>query len=55
MDRIFQPYFSSKPKGTGLGLATAHKIITAHEGSISVESEQGKGTSFTIRLPLHTE
>jgi two-component system sensor histidine kinase HydH len=52
LNRIFEPYYSSKPKGTGLGLATARKIVEAHAGSIAVTSEPGKGTSFTIRLPL---
>jgi two-component system, NtrC family, sensor histidine kinase HydH len=55
LGRIFEPYRSSKPRGTGLGLATVRKIIEAHGGTISVASEQGKGTSFTIRLPLLAE
>ena len=49
---IFQPYCSSRSGGTGLGLATAKKIIEAHGGAISVHSEVGKGTSFTIELPV---
>jgi signal transduction histidine kinase len=49
---LFRPYQSSRSTGMGLGLATAKKIIEAHEGSISVHSEPGKGTSFTILLPL---
>ncbi len=53
LERIFAPYVSSKPKGTGLGLAIAKKIIEAHQGSITVDSETGKGTRFTIELPLH--
>jgi len=49
---LFRPYHSSRSGGTGLGLATAKKIIEAHKGRISVHSEQGKGTSFAIELPL---
>ncbi|MBP7050527.1 MAG: two-component sensor histidine kinase [Phycisphaerae bacterium] len=49
---LFQPYQSSRSGGMGLGLATAKKIIEAHEGRIQVHSELGKGTSFTISLPL---
>jgi len=49
---LFRPYQSSRSGGTGIGLATAKKIIEAHKGTISVHSELGKGTSFTIELPL---
>ena len=52
---IFEPYQSSRPNGTGLGLATVKKIIDAHKGSISVASEPGKGTAFTISLPLASQ
>lgn len=48
MDRLFEPYFTTKEKGNGLGLANTQNIILAHKGSISAESEFGKGTSFTI-------
>jgi signal transduction histidine kinase len=50
--RVFQPFFSTKKGGTGLGLPTTRKIIEAHGGSISLESEPGHGTKFTIRLPV---
>jgi len=49
---IFDAYYSSRPSGRGLGLATTRKIIDAHHGVITVDSIQGKGTSFTIKLPL---
>ena len=54
LPHIFDAYYSSRPQGSGLGLPTAKKIIDAHKGSISVNSEPGKGTSFQIRLPLQT-
>jgi signal transduction histidine kinase len=49
---IFDVYYSSRPHGSGLGLRTAKKIIEAHNGTISVDSEPDKGTSFTIKLPI---
>ncbi|MEI6306416.1 MAG: ATP-binding protein, partial [Deltaproteobacteria bacterium] len=51
LKKIFDPYFSTKLTGNGLGLATAHSIITRHEGHISANSVIGKGTIFTIHLP----
>ena len=50
-DRIFEPYYSGRRRGTGLGLAIAKKIIDSHHGTISVDSEPGQGTAFTIRFP----
>jgi len=50
--KIFNVYFSTKKGGSGLGLATAKRILDLHGGAIDVESEVGKGTHFTIRLPL---
>ncbi|MHC4678760.1 MAG: sensor histidine kinase [Planctomycetota bacterium] len=52
LPQIFDAYHSSRSRGSGIGLPTAKKIVDAHKGTISVNSEPGKGTSFTIRLPL---
>ena len=49
--RVFEPFYSTKPGGSGLGLATTKKIVEAHGGAIDVQSEPGRGTKFTIRLP----
>ena len=51
LDRIFDPYFSTKPEGSGLGLAICHSIIKKHNGHILAESTPGKGTVFTLYLP----
>jgi two-component system sensor histidine kinase HydH len=51
LSRVFKPFFSTKPGGSGLGLPTTRKIILAHRGTISVESEVDRGTKFTVRLP----
>lgn len=52
LDRIFEPYFTTKEGGTGLGLAIAHKIIQEHHGSIRVESTPGSGATFEVVLPV---
>jgi len=51
MERIFEPYYTTKENGTGLGLAIVMKIVTDHGGDVRVESEPGKGSVFTIVLP----
>jgi two-component system NtrC family sensor kinase len=53
IDRVFDPFYTTKPEGqgTGLGLSIAYGIITKHQGTIAIESEPGKGTVVTIRLP----
>jgi signal transduction histidine kinase len=50
--KIFFPYFTTKPRGTGLGLSGAQKILLSQGGNISFHSEVGKGTTFTIMLPV---
>ena len=50
-DNIFNPFFTTKDKGTGLGLAMTHKIIEEHGGDIQVSSSPGEGTTFTLKLP----
>ena len=50
LHKIFEPYFTSKDKGTGIGLATVEKIISEHKGTIEVESIVGEGTTFFIKF-----
>jgi signal transduction histidine kinase len=51
--RVFFAYFTTKPRGTGLGLSGAQKIVLSYGGNISFRSEVGKGTTFTIVLPAN--
>lgn len=53
--KIFNPFFTTKEKGTGLGLANAHRMVEAHGGEISVQSVPGQGSEFTVRLPYREE
>jgi signal transduction histidine kinase len=54
LDKIFQPFFTTKPtgQGTGLGLSLSYDIVKAHGGDITVNSKDGEGSEFTIKLPI---
>jgi len=54
IEHIFEPFYSKKTKGTGLGLSISQKIVHNHRGEIFVDSTPGKGTVFTIYLPVIT-
>jgi signal transduction histidine kinase len=51
-EKIFRLYFTTKPAGSGIGLAMTFRIVQIHDGTISFASEPGKGTTFLIRLPI---
>ena len=51
LDKIFNIYFTTKEDGTGIGLSIAQQIISQHNGTMTVTSEENKGTTFTINLP----
>ena len=52
LERIFSPFFTTKPQGTGLGLAIVRKVVDAHDGTIHATSALGHGTAFTVTLPV---
>ena len=53
LPRVFDPYFTTKPDGNGLGLASVHSIVRRHGGNVTVRSTQGMGTSFSVYLPAY--
>ena len=53
INRIFEPFYTTKKKGTGLGLMIVQRIVRAHGGRIELESQVGRGTTFRVWLPLH--
>ncbi|MGF6963771.1 two-component system sensor kinase FixL [Paraburkholderia sp. WC7.3g] len=55
MERIFRPFFTTKPQGLGLGLSISRTIITAHRGRLWAENNEGKGASFHVTLPVATD
>jgi len=52
LQRVFDPFYTTKPRGTGLGLSVVHSIMREHGGDISIESEVGRGTAVQISLPI---
>ena len=51
LERVFKLYYTTKPEGTGIGLSVAYRIVQLHDGAIEVDSELGRGTTMTVRLP----
>ncbi len=52
LDRVFEPFFTEKSRGTGLGLTICKEIVGLHRGMVTIESEPGSGTSVTVTLPV---
>jgi signal transduction histidine kinase len=55
LPKVFEPLYTTKPGGTGLGLYIVQEIVAAHEGHVAVESVEGQGTTFTITLPVASD
>ena len=54
-ERLFQPFFTTRPEGTGLGLAIVRSVIDTHGGEVTVESKPGQGSTFCVTLPIHSQ
>ncbi|MFH0800923.1 MAG: ATP-binding protein [bacterium] len=55
IEKVFEPLFTTKAKGIGLGLAISRMLVAAHKGSLLLDSEFGSGSIFTLRLPAYAE
>ena len=53
LGRVFDPYFTTKSSGSGIGLPLSRQIVEQHGGSIALDSRHGEGTAVTVRLPIH--
>jgi signal transduction histidine kinase len=54
LEKVWEPFYTTKASGTGLGLSVTHRIIREHGGTVEVQSDPGAGTTFVIWLPLHS-
>ncbi|HEM62029.1 MAG TPA: histidine kinase, partial [Chloroflexi bacterium] len=52
MERVFEPFYTTKPRATGLGLTIARRIVNEHGGEIELESREGRGTRVVVSLPV---
>jgi two-component system sensor histidine kinase HydH len=53
LDKIFNPFFTTKEAGTGLGLSVVHQIVTQHGGTVTTETNSDSGMTFSVVIPLH--